>query len=304
MKVYFKLISSTAILLFLFTLSLASNTSGGTPNDTELPSFARGRFPVKSTTHSARKAQKVRPDTEYPSLDLGGFVTDQLSSLPNNEFVERLRLATRTENDRSVYKNIKPRQSMVKSLLFSSALLLLAVSLLSPTKSLQLTSEIWDAVISVLSVSWLPFMWLRRPIKETIVESLIYFKVLCQPEVFEFFHDKVIPKTLATFRKMLVAELWGRFWIIATDQVQSMFGTSSSTASTTDPTQKSTAVWLIDEGHKFLVGTVQRGAKKIIQSTVQNHLQASLWSLFRFGTDTLRSQSVLLFDSTINSGQP
>jgi len=119
----------------------------------------------------------------------------------------------------------------------------------------------------------------------------MYWHAFGNPETIDYLCEHILPKTVTVFRKILVAELWNRFWSVAWKEVSNLFG-----ASPNKKERNNAPAWMTSS-HSFLVTTIQRGTKKVFQSALQKHFQTSMVSLFEFGTKTLRNQAVLLMDA-------
>jgi len=277
-------------------------------NETEGPSLAVNSAALRTATtdRSSTRAVRVRPDeqeddysvysTDFRMRESPLSLADRLATIAplaicntNNEFANRLLSEQQQARIDSVAtSSITSSSSISNELLWkflaSSALLLLASQLfLSPTGSNALVTvgqDLWKAFHAALSVGWLPWMWIQPAATPAVVAAdvLTYVQLFGKLEVVRYLSVHVLPSTVQTFRKMLVAELWNRFWGVAFKQASAVFPIPLSLENTALE-GIDFPVWVL-ESHSFLVGVIRKGTKKIFQSTLQKHLQGSIRSLF------------------------
>jgi hypothetical protein len=277
-------------------------------NKKNVPSFARGSSPMalQTTSRPSTNAVRVRPsdeDEEEEFYHVGSFqmkestssLADHLATLSSsekgNEFVDRLLQEQELEDSAtaSTVSTTSAATSLVLTVLGGSALLLLIPQLLS-TSSISAVAtmgqDLWKAAQLALSVNWLPWMWIRASSTATATSDLVaYVQLFAKVELLEYLWLHIAPLSYQTFRKMFVAELWNRFWAATFRKVGLLFpppapppsSSSSSSSNKKQPEPPPTALpaWLVDS-HSFLVGTIQRGTKKIFRTTLQKKMQEAI----------------------------
>ena len=271
-------------------------------DEMDVPSFARGSWmALPTTSRPSTNAVRVRPnEQEEDYYWIGSFqmkestssLADHLATLSSsekgNEFVNRL-LQEQEQGD-SVVCNTSVSTPLVWTVLGGSALLLLTSQLLSPSSSSFIAAmgqDLWKAAHAALSVNWLPWMWIRPNLTAGFAADLIaYVHLFAKVELLEYWWVHIAPLSFQSFRTMLIAELWNRFWTGTFRQVALVFpppappsssssSSSSSSRSTTDNPAAASPAWLV-ESHAFLVATIQRGTKKIFQTTIQKQLKGAI----------------------------
>jgi hypothetical protein len=282
-------------------------------DDLDVPSFARSSLGALKTARPSANAVRVRPDDEEEKYAYGGSFNMQestssladhlatISSENGNEFANRL-LSEQERVDSataSAARSTSGPTSLVLTIVGGSALLFFTAQLLSPYSSAAIGQDLWMALLSALSVSWLPWMWSRpastaNPTATT--DFLAYVHLFADVELLQYLWLHIAPLSFQTFRKMLTMELWNRFWTATFRQATLLFPVrtsptqpSSKKGSDTPPLAAASPAWLV-ESHSFLVGTIQRGTKKIFQSTLQKHLQDAITSLFQATYATAREK--------------
>jgi hypothetical protein len=273
---------------------------------------------LHTTSRPSTKAVRVRPNDQEEDYFYVGSVqmkestsslADHLATLSSskkgNEFVNRL-LQEQDQGDSAV-STTSASTSLVWTILGGSALLLLTSQLLSPSSSSAITAmgqDLWKAAQAALSVNWLPWMWIRPNFNAASAADLVtYIQLFAKVELLEYLWLNVAPLSFQSFRTMLIAELWNRFWTATFRQVALLFppqtpstSSSSSSRSHTDTPAAATPAWLV-ESHAFLVATIQRGTKKIFQTTIQKQLQEAMNPLLEV-TYTAARDVLLLVSAT------
>jgi hypothetical protein len=312
-------------LLVATSLSLVDAKTRTKKNDQQdVPSLARGSsIALPTTLRPSTNAVRVRPnDEEEDHYFIGSFqmkestssLADHLATLSSsdqgNEFANRL-LQEQEQGDSATASAVcttSASTSLVWTVLGGSALLLLSSQLLlSPSSTSTIAAmgqDLWTAAQAALSVNWLPWMWIRSSSTATATSDLItYVQLFAKVELLEYMWTNIAPLSFQSFRRMLVAELWNRFWTATFRQVALLFppspssSSSSSSSSTSQSTPAATCPAWLAASHSFLVGTIQRGTKKIFQTTLQKHLQESIDS-FSQATYTAARDLVLLVSTT------
>jgi hypothetical protein len=290
-------------------------------DEMDVPSFARGsRMTLHTTSRASTNAVRVRPDDEEEDYYyVGSFqmkestssLADHLATISTSEkgseFVNRL-LQEQEQGD-SVVSTISASRSFVWTVLGGTALVLLTSQLLSPSSSSFIAAmgqDLWKAAQVALSVNWLPWMWIRPSFTATAAADLVaYAQLFAKVELLEYLWVHIAPLSFQSFRTMLLAELWNRFWTATFRQVALVFPPpappppSSSSRSHTDNPSAASPAWLV-ASHSFLVGTIQRGTKKIFQTTIQKQLQGAIEPILEVTYTAARD--ALLLVSTYGDG--
>lgn len=288
-------------------------------DEMDVPSFARGSLmALPTTSRPSTNAVRVRPnDEDSDHYYVGSFqmkestpsLAEHLATLSSsekgNEFVNRL--LQEQEQGGSAVGTTSASTSLVWTVLGGSALFLLTSVLLSPSSSSTIAAmghDLWKAAQSALSVNWLPWMWIR-PSSTTATSDLVtYVQLFANKELLEYLWLHIAPLSFQSFRTMLIAELWNRFWTATFRRVALVFpptsssSSSSSSRSHVDSAAATCPAWLI-ASHSFLVGTIQRGTKKIFQSALQKHFQEAIDSLSQ-ATYTAAGDLMLLVATTVD----
>jgi hypothetical protein len=291
----------------------------------DVPSFSRGsRVALSTTSRASTNAVRVRPNEEeedcyyiesFQMKESTSSLADHLATLSSsekgNEFVSRL-LQEQEQGDSAVCSTASVSKSLVWTVLGGSALLLLSSQLLSLSSSSAIAAlgqDLWKAAQVALSVNWLPWMWIRPSFTATAAADLVtYVQLFAKVELLEYLWLHIAPLSFQSFRTMLIAELWNRFWTATFRQVALLFpppasppssSSSSSSRSHTDNPAAASPAWLV-ESHAFLVATIQRGTKKIFQTTIQKQLQGAIDPILEVTYTAARD--VLLLVSTYGEG--
>jgi hypothetical protein len=87
---------------------------------------------------------------------------------------------------------------------------LIAVSLFSIRLggSSHIFQEMIQKSIHILAIAWMPSLILHA----SWIEALSFVVLLAQPSVRSFLIKEYLPETWSTLRKMMIAEVWRRFW--------------------------------------------------------------------------------------------
>jgi hypothetical protein len=313
----------------LFTVALLAATSlpfvdaktRTKKNDKKnVPSFARGLMSLQTTLRPSTNAVRVRPNDEeddyyyiesFQMKESTSSLADHLATLSSsekgNEFVNRL-LQEQEQGDSAV-SSTSASVSLVWKVLGGTALLFLTSQLLLPSSSSAIAAmgqDLWMAAQSALSVNWLPWMWIRPGSTATATADLVaYVQLFAKVELLEYLWIHIAPLSFQTFRRMLVAELWNRFWTATFRQVTLLFppqepppsSSSSSRSHTSRPAAAASPAWLV-ESHSFLVGTIERGTKKILLTTLQKNMQEAIDSLLQATYTTTRDLLLLVSSTT------
>jgi hypothetical protein len=269
---------------------------------------------LHTTSRPSTNAVRVRPNDEEEDYFYVGSVqmkestsSDHLATLSSsekgNEFVNRL--LQEQEQEDSTICTTSATTSLVWTVLGGSALLLLTSQVLSPSSSSTIAAmgqDLWKAAQAALSVNWLPWMWIRPSFTAASAADLVaYVQLFAKVELLEYIWLHIAPLSFQSFRTMLIAELWNRFWTATFRQVALLFPptpstSSSSSSSHMDTPAAASPAWLV-ESHAFLVGTIQRGTKKIFQTTIQKQLQEAMHPLLEV-TYTAARDALLLVSTT------
>jgi hypothetical protein len=297
----------TSLFLLCTTESVVN---GRFSDDPDLPSFSHR--PSLHTARSSTRAAMVRPETDRWD-DTNGDVSFSISTGSNialadrlaaiaeeskeNEFLDRL-LAAENETNTLVTKVQTPSLDWT---IFQTSGLILIAGILVANNALPFWQDLSSSLSTVLSLSWLPMMWMRPSAATTrtfpLADLLVYVHVVAKPQTILYIKEHVWPNTVATLRKIAVAELWRRFWKVTYKQLSCIFDhsvfQSSSESSTNSGLTESNAWhgprWLVD-GHSFLLTTMQKKTQKILETTVQKHLYASIATVLDSTAHTIRSQ--------------
>jgi hypothetical protein len=305
------------ILVISLPLFVDAKTRTRKNDEMDVPSFARGsRMALHTTSRASTNAVRVRPNEDeedyyyiesFQMNESTSSLADHLATISTsekgNEFVNRL-LQEQEQGDSAVC-NASVSTSLVWTVLGGSALLLLTSQLLSPSSSSFIASmgqDLWKAAQVALSVNWLPWMWIRPSFTAASAADLVtYVQLFAKVELLEYLWLHIAPLSFQSFRTMLIAELWNRFWTATFRQVALLFPpsapppSSSSRRSHTDNPAAASPAWLV-ESHAFLVATIQRGTKKILVGTIQKQLQEAIDPILQVTYTAARD--VLLLVST------
>jgi hypothetical protein len=305
-------------LLLATSLSLVNaKTRTKKNNKKDVPSFARGSpVALHTTSRPSTNAARVRPnDEEEDFYYIGSFqmkestssLADHLATISSsekgNEFVNRL-LEEQEQGDSanaSTVSTTSVATSLVLTVLGGSALFLLTSQLLSPSSISAIATmgqDLWTQL--ALSVNWLPWMWIRSSSTATATSNLVAcVQLFAKVELLEYLWHHIAPLGFQSFRKMFVAELWNRFWAATFRQVALLFPPPAPPpSSSSDKQQPNTPpaampAWLVDS-HSFLVGTIQRGTKKLFRTTLQKRMEEAIDSIFQATYTTACDQHFLV----------
>jgi hypothetical protein len=271
-------------------------------DNADVPSSSQGPLTLHAT-RSSSKAAGVRPkkdDYYSTSLDLHTISIGtarsslagrlaELSKENENEFVDRLV----SEEENQAIANIQTRSSPIQlnplwTIIGSTLLLFLSSYLISsPSAAAFVWNDLCKASQSALSVLVLPWMWIR-PTSMAATDVMTYLQVFGKLSLAQYLWEHILPVSLETLRKMLVTEGWKRFWTAAFNQLNSYIQVrKESGGQATGSVTARAPAWLV-ESHSFLCGAIERGTKKIFQSTLQTHLQESMVSGFQVAVGAIR----------------
>lgn len=224
---------------------------------------------------------------------------------PNKEFTERLTVAV---NDNEMALSIgqtKPQRNNVIGNIGIIGLIGVGTLILSdPTAMAPFLNDLNKAVSSVLSISWLPWMWMRpRTARNFLLADLIvYLHVFGRSDTVAYLRDHLWPTTLATVRKLFIAEIWNVFWSGAIYKpIGRLFPKPKNSDNEDEPSAEGVVPEWLQGGHEFLFKTMFKGTRKIFQSAIQKHIETFLINVAENAGEVLQDGVRLVTDNMIQA---
>ena len=257
---------ATATVVLLSLLSpLATNASASSSMRRRREEDNSGSlwFPVASR----RTATVSAPAMMSLSERLDSLLGDDAEC---SDFRERLV----AEEQQTLAEAQKPQTNNYLWQTASTALLLvLTTSLITSTPGGVMWKDLTLVFSSITSVMWLPLLWIRP--RHFWQDFLSYLQVFGNRQTVLYIKDRVLPLTAVTLRKMILAEMWTRFWSRVFASVETHFRSSSDDDDN-------------DKSRSFLVTSIRKGMRSLFKSSMQKHLQAGIVAAGAYFLNALR----------------
>ena len=217
------------------------------------------------------------------SLSTGAASSGDLDS----DFLDRLR----AEEDRISALPARPTSVTSKASqvffwgLTGGMLLVLATTSLGSGQPYASASMfLWKELVSTsMSLYWLA--WVRPGM--SLSDLVTPLTTLLDSNVRIYVIDTVLPQVYKTVKRIVVTELWNAYFRRMWKELEGLFVTTSdnddvivtaSNQSTESSNSHDPKRWLYEK-HKIFVDILERGTKKVIQSSLQKQLQSSFHSV-------------------------
>jgi hypothetical protein len=128
---------------------------------------------------------------------------------------------------------------------------------------------------------------------------VLFVTSLTRPELWYYVWDTVLPTTVRTIQRMLVAELWNRlfahfFAVAGPVLMTTMVGDDHKNndgdddGDANDDREEHALIAWMEQDRSFFAMAIKRGTKKLFQSVLQKHLQQAVLYVWKCTTDAIQ----------------
>ena len=253
---------------------------------------------LRPSTRAAQPKEHVSFSLDTPSITKTSL-SDRFKSLPVsqdseavNDFKKRLLEQEQAELEASLMSNTASSAQNNETFLWktaAAALFLIAASnMIATGTATAFLSELSKTSMSILSVLWIPVLWINPSSSPTrIVQDMLnYVQLFGNLQTISYIKEKALPFTVSTLKKMIVAELWTVFWAETFKQVGRVVQSARGDLQLRKGDQDESSLisiprWLAN-GMVFFEKSIRKGMRNLVKGSLQKYLQASVTAVSSF----------------------
>ncbi|GKY97333.1 hypothetical protein MPSEU_000691700 [Mayamaea pseudoterrestris] len=217
----------------------------------------------------------------------------------DSDFLERLRSEEQAllETSNSTRQKQTPRSA--KQVIFWGITggMLLLVATTSFGSSSVMSFFTWEQVVSTsMSLYWLAWIKPGMSLGELLTPLT---SIVLDGNARVYVMDTVLPHCYKMVKRIVVAELWNAYFRTMWKELEAFFSstgreetTAARTSIAVDKGSSSNSRWWLYDQHKIVVDVLERGTKKVIQSSLQKQMQACFRSMSSTMMDLLKQVSL------------